>query len=390
MKFLKKGIKFLLILLVGLIVLSNLIILLTGRFYLYKGLWYTYFKGRSGPSATEYTIFPNRRIKASSPQAWPYHKYYNAFTPDTALLNQLLAFDMHAFVVIKNDSLLYESYWDGFSDTSHTNSFSMAKTYVCALLGCALKEGHIVSDSIKIGKFIDFEDRTVGEKVSLQHLATMSSGIDFNESYVSPFGYPAEGYYGTDVIKASVRTPLKTEPGTCFNYLSGNTALLGKCISVAVNQSLSDYCSKALWSPLGCEQDAWWSLDRDGGQEKGFCCLNSNARDFARLGMLYLKKGNWKGKQLIDTAYIEKSIRPNGAMDADGNIQTRYGTGMWLCEYKGQKLFYARGILGQFMICLPEDNMVIVKLARKRNPANSNDVMPAEVPVCIELAKGLK
>lgn len=372
-----------------LIVLINLLILTTGRFYLYKGLWHTYFKGRSGPSATEYAIFENRCIKASSPQVWPLHKRYNTLRPDTALVNQLLAFDMHAFVVIKNDSLLYESYWDGFSDTSHTNSFSMAKTYVCALLGCAIKEGYIPGDTVKAGHYLNFENRDVGRKVSLKHLATMSSGIDFNESYVSPFGYPAEGYYGSDVIKASVHTPLKTEPGKYFNYLSGNTALLGKCISVAVNQPLSDYCSKALWSPLGCEQNAWWSLDREGGQEKGFCCINSNARDFARLGLLYLKKGNWKGRQLMDTAFIEESIRTNGTMDETGTIQTRYGTGMWLCNYKGQKLFYARGILGQFIICLPQDNMVIVKLARKRNPANSNDTMPAEVPVCIELAKGL-
>ncbi len=389
MKNLKRICKFIVVLIIGLLILINGIILFSGRFYLYKGLWHTYFKGRSGPSATEYTIFANRIIKAKQPQPLPLHLNYNKKLADTRIINTLRKFDMHALVVIKNDSLLHEAYWDGFSDTSHTNSFSMAKTYVSALLGCALKDGSIKSSSTLAANYITFKEDAVNRKVNLLHLANMSSGIAFNESYVSPFGYPAEGYYGNDIYTASTQTPLQTEPGMYFNYLSGNTALLGICISKATGQSLADYCSKALWTPLGCEADAYWSLDKKDGQEKGFCCVNSNARDFARLGLLYLKKGNWKGKQLIDSSFIEASIKPNGTKEADGRLQTCYGTGLWLCHYKGENVFYARGILGQFIICLPKANVVIVKLARKRNPKNSTNTLPAEVALCIDLATQL-
>ncbi len=389
MKYLKSFFKFIFKFVVVVVILINLIIIFSGRFYLYKGLWHTYLKGRSGPSATEYTIFHNRIIKANNPQVFTKHTSYNKTSLDTTLLHRLQKYNIHAFVVIKNDSLLHESYWDGFSDTSHTNSFSMAKSYVSALLGCAIKEGKIKNYNQLLSEFIHLKDKDVTEQVTLKQLATMSSGIDFNESYKNPFGYPAEGYYGSDIIKASSNTGLKTKPGTYFNYVSGNTALLGKCISVATSQSLSDYCSAKLWTPLGCEQNAYWSLDSDGGQEKGFCCLNSNAKDFARLGLLYLHKGNWKGQQLIDTAYIEESIKPSATLNSKNEPQHSYGIGIWLTAYKSQAVFYMRGILGQFIICLPQQNMVIVKLGRKRNPLNSTDELPAEVATCIDMAIGL-
>jgi CubicO group peptidase (beta-lactamase class C family) len=388
-KYIKGFFKFLFKFIGVVFILANLIIIFSGRFYLYKGIYHTYLKGRSGPSATEYRIFSNRIITANNPQSLPHHAKYLQKTADTSLINQLRRFDMHAFVVIKNDSLLYESYWDGYSDTSHTNSFSMAKSYVSALLGCALKDKSIKSIDAKVTDYVILSDAQAKQKVNLKHLANMCSGIDFNESYVNPFGYPAEGYYSSDVVSASINTKLKNEPGKYFYYTSGNTALLGKCISEATKMTLSEYCSVALWTPLGCEQNAYWSLDKEGGQEKGFCCVNSNACDFARLGMLYLHKGNWRGKQLIDSSYIEESIVPNGTLNDKNEAQQIYGRGFWLTAYKGQKFFYARGILGQFIICLPQENMVIVKLARKRNPKNSGEDLPAEVPICIDLAKGL-
>jgi CubicO group peptidase (beta-lactamase class C family) len=388
-KYIKKFFRFIFKFLGVVIILANLIIIFSGRFYLYKGIWHTYLKGRSGPSATEYQIFSNRKIKAGNPQVLPQHQSYHHKKADTALIRRLRQFDMHAFVVVKNDSLLYEAYWDGFSDTSHTNSFSMAKSYASALLGCALKDGSIKNLDGKVSEFVKLEDEQAAQKVTIRQLVAMSSGIAFNESYINPFGYPAEGYYGSDIIDASINTGLNQTPGTHFYYTSGNTALLGKCISNAVKMPLAEYCSKQLWTPMGCEQDAYWSLDHEGGQEKGFCCFNSNARDFARLGMLYLHKGNWKGQQLIDSAYVEQSIRPTGILNDKGMQIQNYGMGFWLTSYKGQKFFYARGILGQFIICLPEENMVIVKLARKRNPANSGEDLPAEVPICIEIARGL-
>lgn len=366
------------------LVVVNLAIVLSGRFYLYKGIRNTYLKGRSGPGATEYTIFENRKISSLNPQPLIISKKYNRsmLPEETRLLFE--TYGTHAFVVVKNDSLLHEQYWDGYSDTSHTNSFSIAKSYVSALLGCALKDGYIHNIDEPVSQFIpDFKDAD-RKNITLKNLVSMTSGIDFNESYINPFAYPAEGYYGEDIYSASCRNGICEQPGKTFRYLSGNSALLGICITKAVGKSLSEYLSEGLWKDLECEQAAWWSLDKKDGYEKGFCCLNSNAKDFARLGMLYLHYGKWKGKQIIDSAYVAQSIVPYSCNEEDGCKNRTYGYSWWLTSYNNKDIFYARGILGQYIICVPKDNLVIVKLGRERRPKTGNNHCPDDIITCID------
>lgn len=386
---LKKSFKIFLYLTLTVIVLLNLVILFSGRFYLYKALKNTYLSGRSGPSATEYLIFENRKVEAINSSSLIKSKSYNSGKIPAEAETILDAFDATAFVIIKKDSLIHEQYWDGFSDTSHTNSFSVAKTYCGILLGCAFKDGFIKSLDQPVSDFIP--EFKIGEKakVTLRHLTTMTSGIDFNESYVSPFGYPAEGYYGDDVLAACLPYKVNEEPGQTFRYLSGNTALLGICISKAVGKPLSQYLSERLWKDLECRQPAWWSLDKKGGQEKGFCCLNSNATDFARIGILYLNYGKWKGKQIIDSEYVANSIVPFNCKEDDGTPNKSYGYNWWLTEHNGNKIFYARGILGQYVICVPSKKLVIVKLGRMRRPKTSNSECPQDVSMCIDAAMAI-
>lgn len=383
---LKKIFKTILYFTLTIIVLLNLVIIFTGRFYLYKALKNTYLSGRSGPSATEYLIFENRKVEAKNPSPLTRSKFYNSAKIPSEIETTLNQFDAHAFVVIKNDSLLHEQYWDGFSDTSHTNSFSVAKTYCGILLGCAFKDGFIKSLDQPVGDFIPEFKTGEKAKVTLRHLTTMTSGIDFDESYISPFAYPAEGYYGKDVLAACLPYEVIEEPGQTFRYVSGNTALLGICISKAVGKPLSQYLSERLWSDLECQQPAWWSLDKKDGQEKGFCCLNSNATDFARIGMLFLNYGNWKGKQIVDSEYVANSIVPFNCKESDGTPNKTYGYNWWLTEHNGNKIFYARGILGQYVICVPTKKLVIVKLGRMRRPKTSSNECPQDVSMCIDAA----
>jgi CubicO group peptidase (beta-lactamase class C family) len=119
---------------------------------------------------------------------------------------------------------------------------------------------------------------------------------------------------------------------------------------------------------LGAEQTAEWSLDKKDGTEKAYCCLYSNARDFARLGQLYLKNGIWHGDTIIDPAYVKASLTPTGLKDeltgAKGDF---YGYQWWLIpQYKGLEIFYARGILGQYIVVIPAKEMVLVRLGEKR------------------------
>ena len=130
-------------------------------------------------------------------------------------------------------------------------------------------------------------------------------------------------------------------------------------ISKATGKSLSEYLSENFWKPMGMHQDALWQIDsRKSGMEKAYCCIASNARDFARFGKLYEHYGNWNGKQLLDSTFVARSIKPRF------KESPQYGYGFWLSDYRDKHIFYMRGILGQYVIVIPEDHLIIVRLGQ--------------------------
>ncbi len=382
---LKKFFKYIFISVLVIFLILNGIIIFSGRWYLYKAIATTYLQGKDGPSATEYPIFENRKIEANNPKPWPTSTLYNTGKLSPQLENLFREVEAHALVIIKNDTLIHEQYWDHFSDTSHTNSFSMAKSYTGALLGFAMQDGFIKSINEPVSNYISEYKNDWRSKITLEHLVTMTSGIAFDESYANPFSYPAEGYYGTDLLKASTSyTNMANEPGKVYKYLSGNTALLGYCISKAINKPLATYLSEKLWTPLNCEQSAYWSLDKKDGLEKSFCCINSNAKDFARMGKLYMHQGYWNGKQLLDSTYVRNSISPYNCNEENCKPNHTYGYAWWLTEYKGMTVFYMQGMLGQYVICVPEQKLIICRLSRKRRANKGTNHYPVDVAYCIE------
>lgn len=383
MKFFKIFFKWLFIL----FVLLNIIILLTGKTYLYKGFASTYLKGRITADIDEYKIFDNRLVKAGVTQEWPIGKNYNTQKIPDKYLNDFERMNTIAYLIVKDDSIRYEQYWLGYSDTSHTSSFSMAKTFISILIGIAIEEGKIKSVDQPVCDFLPEYKEGEKSKITIRHLLTMSSGIDFDESYVNPFGFAAEAYYGSNLRKLVFCYDVKEEPGKNFEYLSGNTQLLGFVLSKATGMTVSDYASEKLWKPIHAEYDAYWSLDRKGGDEKAYCCFNSNARDFARIGQLFLDSGRWNGKQVVPEHYVLESIKPANLYDiAIGSENNRYGFSWWLLpNYKGYNIFYARGILGQYIIVIPQERMVIVRLGKKRE-LNSVNGHPLDLYWYIDVA----
>jgi CubicO group peptidase (beta-lactamase class C family) len=370
MKILKKTGRWLLIILV----ILNIAIIVSGKTYIYKGVANTYLKGRSGPGIEEYKIFDNREVKAGTPLLWHTAKNYNSKQISDELEKHFAEMGTVAYVIIKNDSLLHEQYWDGFGEDSYSNSFSMAKSFVSILIGAAIDEGKIKSIDEPVGDFLPEFKEGDNAKLTIKHLLTMSSGINFDENYVSPLAYPAAAYYGSDLKKLTYKYKVTEEPGKKFKYLSGNSELLGFILEKATGKKLGDYMSEKIWQPLGAKNSAFWSLDHKDGMEKAYCCFNSNARDFARIGELYLDSGKWNGNQIIKTEYVLNSIKPADLADADGKKIDNYGYAWWLIlNYKGHNIFYARGILGQYIFCIPDQKMVVVRLGRKREKAKGTD-----------------
>lgn len=375
---------------VALLLLIHVSLWVTEKTYLYKGVANTYLKGRSGPTIDEHMIFQNRVIKTSNPQDWPNSVDYNKEEVNDSLIEKMEFYKTVAFLVIKDDSVLYEQYWENFSDSSLSNSFSMAKTIVSVLVGAAIHEGKIKSVDQPVGDFIPEFKEGDKAKLTVKHLLTMSSGINFDEDYVNPFTYPAEAYYGSDLRKLTIngKYKLTEEPGKVFKYLSGNTQLLAFVLEAATGMKISDYASEKLWKPMGANHDAQWNLD-DNGNEKAFCCFMSNARDFARYAKLYRDNGKWNGIQLVDSEYVANSIIPADLVQKDGSKLETYGYSWWLVnDYKGHNIFYMRGILGQYVWCIPDLNLIVVRLGRKRVPQPS-DAHPEDMFIYLDAAMEL-
>jgi CubicO group peptidase (beta-lactamase class C family) len=153
--------------------------------------------------------------------------------------------------------------------------------------------------------------------------------------------------------------------------------------------SLSSYAARKLWQPLHAEQSAFWSTDREQGMEKAYCCWYATARDFARIGQLMLQQGNWDGNQLVDSAFAEE-CRVAAPLTVPGQpANSRYSMrSWWLLQYKGAHYYYARGILGQYIIVLPEQHSVMVRLGKKRGDVDEQG-HPLDIYHYIDIANEL-
>ncbi|WP_140937740.1 serine hydrolase domain-containing protein [Sphingobacterium lumbrici] len=278
-----------------------------------------------------------------------------------------------AFMIIRNDSIKYENYFRGYDQSSVVPSFSMAKSVTSILIGCALEDGLIGSVDDPITKYIPELSKNGFNEVTIEHLLQMTSGLKFNEGYYNPFGEIATFYYGINLRKVIKKLKLKDTPGNKFEYVSGNSQLLGLVLERALaNKTVSQYLEEKIWRPLGMEYDTSWSLDRKKkGLEKTFCCLNAVARDYAKIGRLYLHEGNWNGKQIVPTNWVKVSTK----IDTTAGSSWHYQYQWWLPTKNGD--FMAQGILGQYIYVNPDKNLVIVRLGRKVADVNWAKVFTA-------------
>jgi len=270
-----------------------------------------------------------------------------------------------AFLIVRNDTLIYEYYDEKYDTTSLLTSFSVNKSLVSALMGIAIDEGYIKNEDEQVIKFVPELDTSLSQ-ITIKHLLNMRSGLDYDESYSNPFVDMPKYYYGTNLLKYITRLRAKQAPNMEFNYISVNTLLLSLAIERATGMPLNEYLEKKLWIPMGMEFDATYNLDsRKHNTIKGFCCLNARARDYAKFGRLYLNEGNWNGKQLISKQWIEKSLTNDENAGARKDYTYSY---QWRRLQSGA--FWAQGILGQFVFCDPSKNLIIVRMGKNKGKVN--------------------
>lgn len=351
----------------GIILLLVAVLYITDNDYIIRGVQLTYLKGHNTANIDDYKDFDNNIILAGKPQPWPQHELYNKIPLTDTLRNELERFKSIGFFVAKDGKALWEHYWDDYSQESNTNSFSMAKSVITMLLGKAIEQGYIKSLDQPITDFLpELKDDKFAKLCTVGDLSAMISGYDWSEDYYLPLNPTAKAYYGDKIEEQMLDRSFIKKPGGHFNYLSGATQLLAIVLQRAVGVSVSQYLQEEFWQPMGMENDAYWSKDREDGMEKAYCCLNSNVRDFGKFGQLLLQNGNWNGKQILDSTFVQKMITPNYKAFNKGE-HARYGYSIWT-DYEHQPNFYGlMGHLGQRVIVVPSENLIIVRLGHEKD-----------------------
>lgn len=297
-------------------------------------------------------------------------RYQADFMGNPTSLEEFISLsDTTAFLVIRDGQVVYEKYAHGDSRKSLHASFSVAKSFTSALLGIALGEGKIGSLDDPIRQYLPELTSKTFDGVSVKHVLQMSSGMRFNETYTDP---------NSDINKMAGMVPPMSyleyintlgqehTPGTFNHYASINTQLLGILLVRVTGESLTNYMTNRLWHPLGMEYSGLWTLDEQ-GFELAMGGLAAAARDYAKLGMLYLDNGKREKLQILPPGWTSESVTPNephlmpGANTNSSN-ESGYQYQWWTPrDWDGD--FLARGIWGQSIYVHPKNRVVIVKLA---------------------------
>ena len=377
MKFLKGLLKFLVVL----IALTVVILYITDTDYLLKAVRTIYLRGHTTAYLEDYKYFDNEPIEAGTPEPWPIHKDYNTIDATEKLRQVNNDWGTIAYVIIKNDSIWFEEYFEDFGENSKSNSFSMAKSYVSGLMGKAIMEGHIKSLDQPICDFLPEFCDGLAAKTTVGDLSSMASGTNWDEAYYSPLSITTRAYFDDNLAKVINGLEVVNQPGQSFKYASGDTQMLAMVIEKATGKKMYDYLEESFCKPLGSINSTLWQVDSEEYDlVKAYCCIASNAKDFARFGKLYKDHGKWNNQQILDSAFVAKSLKPRFQDSPE------YGYGWWLHQQDGKNFFMMRGHLGQYVIVEPEDNVIIVRLGHQKSPDEGIGVYTRDISVYIEEA----
>jgi CubicO group peptidase (beta-lactamase class C family) len=327
------------------------------------------------PDTSDYRHFPQRKIESP---AQVFHFHCAAGTENLGqtlrlsdrFLERLVCLDdfvqryrTEAFLILRCDTILYEKYPAGRTPADPVTSFSMSKAIVSTLAGVAVQEGLVQDLRQPLGDFLPEYPALAG--VRLLDLMQHVSGVRFNRKIGSLRDDQARFYYGNNLRKALKNRGLVATPGQRFDYHSANTELLALALERATGRSVSQYLQEKIWQPLGMEAPASWSLDGrgDGAVERAFCCLQARALDFAKIGRLWLRNGEWEGRQVFPHDWLP------GIFDARHPQAGAYRCGFTV---QANGSFFASGLFGQMLYVHPEKNLLILRFGEHRRGYSIN------------------
>jgi CubicO group peptidase (beta-lactamase class C family) len=311
--------------------------------------------------------YPSRAVQASDT---PVHfaaeetEIFEDFPIDGHPFEQYLeSSNTTAFIVINDDSLLYEGYFNGSNRQATQASLSASKSFVSTLVGIAVEEGFIGSLDDPITTYVPelhLKDPRF-EAISIRHLLMMSSGIRFVRDESDPFSDDFITSASPDLRAAALSTEIVGAPGQRFHYNDYNPLLLGIVLERATGMSVSTYLETRLWQPMGAEADGSWDMDSEtSGFEKMSVGVNGRTIDLAKLGWLFLHDGKNGDQQVIPAGWIEDTTRPDsGFKDHRGDASVYYQNYWWIDT--DNDAYFAEGNFCQFIYVYPSADLVLVR-----------------------------
>ena len=342
------------------------------------------------PNETDYKIFPHRVIKNSPGSIFYFSKsdslnnlgkviltHYDELTPNLKTLDDYLnESKTAAFIIIRNDTILYCKYNEKYRENSIFNLFSVTKAFITTLVGIAIDEGKIKNVDQPITDYLpELLVKDGFSKITIRHLLLHTSGIKFSDSRLNPFSDNARYYYCRRLRKLVLNAELYESPGLEIHYSSVNFQLLALILERSTGNTLSSYLEEKIWKRIGMQYEATWSLDnkRKRSIEKAFSCLNCTAIDLAKLGRLYLNNGVWANSQILSQSYIYEATRRDSSYGSGLNFQYNFRLG-----HKQYGSYYSRGLYGQLVYVYPKRNIIIVMMGEadlKYNPQFINEII---------------
>lgn len=256
-------------------------------------------------------------------------------------------------MVLVDGKVVHEEYGLGMGPTDRWTSFSVAKSFTATLLGAAVKDGFIKSLDDQVTRYIPGLAGSAYEGVTVRQLATMTSGVKWNEDYTDPKSDVAQMNrfvveFGPEAIVAQMKAlPREAEPGAKWVYKTGETNLIGVLVENAVGKPLAEYAKTKIVDPAGFAGGLFWMVDPRGGNIGG-CCLSITLPDYARMGQFALEGG---GAAVPQGWFAEAT---DSAVDF-GDSGFGYGYQWWTYP---QGTYGAQGIFGQGITIFPDKKVV--------------------------------
>jgi CubicO group peptidase (beta-lactamase class C family) len=269
---------------------------------------------------------------------------------------------LHSLLIIRHGAIVSETYFPTYNAETLHELYSVTKSFTSTAVGMALDRGKLQSVDQRVLDFFPGQEFSNSEArketMKLENLLTMTSGLDWVESDAS---YRAM-YMSSDWVKLVMDLPMAVDPGSKFLYCSGCSHVLSAIVRQATGENLRDYVQKNLFKPLGIEKYTW-EEDIQGVSIGGWG-LSLAPRDMAKLGYLFLHKGQWDGQQIVSTGWVEKATQQHVTTEGEDG----YGYQWWILPSVGG--YAALGRYGQTIFVAPEQDMIIVTTAEEPDHEN--------------------